>query len=294
MAEIDATDYRLAISQQQAAIARAELRLAQEQAEAEAAVRAWKQLEGEREAGTLVRREPQIRDAKLALAAAKSQLERSQLDLQRTKVMLPFGGRVRSVTADLGQTVQRGQRLAIVIDTSELEVRLPIPLADTGFLDLPLLGSTDNGPEVELTAEFGGQRNVWTGRIVRTEGEIDRRTRQLTVIARVAPPRGQSSSVAPPLLVGMFVEARIVGRKVDGVFVLPRSAVEAERVWIVVPPGEGEQHSRLRQCVVDVLRKDRDTVVVRSGLSAGDQICLTTLDVPVDDMIVRVADSEEQ
>ena len=40
--------------------------------------------------------------------------------------------------------------------------------------------------EVTLTADFAGRVHEWKGTIVRAEGEIDRRTRQLTLIARVA------------------------------------------------------------------------------------------------------------
>jgi multidrug efflux pump subunit AcrA (membrane-fusion protein) len=154
--EIDATDYELQITQQIAAVARAELRLMQEQAEASAAVRAWEQIEGNAPTDPLARREPQIRDAKLALAAAKAQQKRAETDLLRTRVQVPFSGRVRSVHADIGQTVQRGQRMAVVLDTSGLEVRLPIPLRETAFVDLPLGDRTDDGPKVELTADFAG------------------------------------------------------------------------------------------------------------------------------------------
>ncbi|HEB54198.1 MAG TPA: efflux RND transporter periplasmic adaptor subunit, partial [bacterium] len=130
LVEIDASDYRLMVTQQQAAVARAELRLQQEEAEAAAALRAWRKLEGDKPADPLVLREPQIRDAKMAVAAAKAQLERANNDLLRCRVQLPFAGRVRSVHADIGQTVQRGQRLAVVLDTSAFEVRLPISLDD--------------------------------------------------------------------------------------------------------------------------------------------------------------------
>ena len=143
LVEIDPTDFRLAITQQEAAVARAELRLAQEQAEAEAALRAWRKLEGDRPAAPLVLRAPQINEARASVEAAKAMLQRAQTDLARCRVQLPFAGRVRSVHADIGQTVQRGQRLAVTMDTSELEVRLPVPLRDAGFADLPIGATVD-------------------------------------------------------------------------------------------------------------------------------------------------------
>jgi RND family efflux transporter MFP subunit len=285
LVEIDPTDYRLAIHQQESAVARAELRLLQEEAEAESAVRAWKQLEGDRPADPLVRREPQIKDATLAVEAAKAQLERARTDLLRCKVQLPFAGRVRSVHADIGQTVQRGQRLAVVLDTGELEVRLPIPLHDAGFVDLPLAGSTDDGPKVELSAEFAGRRRSWPGRIVRIEGELDRKTRQLTAVARV---RATGDN---PLLVGMFVDATIRGRLAEQVFAVPRAAVfQGDQVWLVTErtDDDGVKSRHLERRTVEVLRAERDRVLVQTGLVAGDRVCVTSMQAPVDGMKVRV------
>ena len=292
--EIDPADFELAIVQQEAAVARAKLKLAQERAEADAAVRAWKQLEGDRAADPLVRREPQIQDAELALAAAEAMLQKSRLDLARTKVQLPFAGRIRSVHADLGQTVQRGQRLAIVLDTSEVEVRLPIPLSAAEFVALPFAGTTDDGPEVELSAEFAGDRHTWRGRIVRTEGEVDRKTRQLTVVARVrarAAAGDHGEGDGPPLLVGMFVAARISGRAAANAVTVPPEAVHpGDHVFVVRRDGDV---LRIERREVEVLHAERDRVVLKGGVAAGEQVCVTSLDAPVDGMKVRVAAAAE-
>ncbi|MFT4842914.1 MAG: multidrug efflux system membrane fusion protein [Planctomycetota bacterium] len=293
--EIDATDYELQITQQIAAVARAELRLMQEQAEASAAVRAWEQIEGNAPTDPLARREPQIRDAKLALAAAKAQQKRAETDLLRTRVQVPFSGRVRSVHADIGQTVQRGQRMAVVLDTSGLEVRLPIPLRETAFVDLPLGDRTDDGPKVELTADFAGMPCTWHGSIVRVAGEIDRQTRQLTAIARVT-----RTPDSKPLLVGMFVEARISGREVQDVFRVPSSALHSgDHLWIVEAVADEADEAkettyRLRDRVVTVLRTERAHAILKAGLQAGERVCLSSLQAPIDGMKVRIREPENE
>ncbi len=295
LVEIDATDYELLITQKMAAVARAELRLMQEQAEAAAAVRAWEQIEGNAPIDRLARREPQIRDAKLAVASAQAQQKRAETDARRTRVQLPFSGRVRSVHADIGQTVQRGQRLAVALDTSELEVRLPIPLRETAFVDLPLGDRTDDGPKVEITADFAGAPCTWQGSIVRIEGEIDRRTRQLTAIARVT-----RTADSQPLLVGMFVEARILGREVQDVFRVPSSALHSgDHIWIVEAVEDDTADNikttyRLRDRVVTVLRTERDHAILKDGLQAGEQVCLSSLQAPVDGMKVRIREPKNQ
>ncbi len=290
LVSIDPQDFQRAISQQEAAVARAELRLMQEEAEAEAALRAWQNLEGDRPADPLVLRAPQIKDARMALQAAEAMLERSRMELARCQVQLPFSGRVRSVHADIGQTVQRGQRLAVVLDTHELEVRLPIPLDEAGFADLPLGRSVADGPEVELTADFAGAPRTWRGRVVRVEGELDRRTRQLTAVARVQPTGGT------PLLVGMFVEAVIRGHRAEGVFAVPRAAMtDDSSLWLVVEGADddGVTRQRLVKREVEVLRTERERVLIQSGVAAGERVCLSILQAPVDGMLVRTSEGQD-
>jgi RND family efflux transporter MFP subunit len=287
---IEATDYELAIVQQEAAIARAELRLLQEKAEADTALRAWKQLEGDKPPDSpLVTRAPQVNEAEKALAAARAALEQARLNLQRTEVKAPFKGRVRRVTLDVGQQVVAGQAVAEIYATDLAEVRLPIPDAEAAFLELPLHaggGVPSRGPEVVLEAEFAGQQHRWTGWIDRTEGEVDRRTRQLTVVARVPDPYGNGESRdRPPLALGMFVHARISGRTFADVCAIPRQALRPDGfVWLV----DGENRLRARR--VEVLRQQRDTVLLRGGIQAGDLVCVTPLDTATDGMLVRTAD----
>lgn len=288
---IERADYELAIVQQQANVARAELRLLQERAEASAAVRAWQELEGEQAADPLVTRAPQIRDAEANVAAAKAQLDQAQLNLDRTQVKAPFPGRVQNARVDLGQLVQAGQTLAQLYGIEFVEIRLPIPAADTAFLDLPIHWTdqaASRGAAVDFTAEFGGERHHWAGEIVRTGGEIDRRTRQVTVVARVEAPyaRGDSAS-RPPLAVGLFVQARIQGRQFHGVVALPRTALHGDgEVWVI------DAEHRLQRRRVEVLRAEADRVLLRSGVAAGERICITPLELPTDGMPVRPTDAD--
>ncbi len=286
---IDDADYRLQIAGREADVARAELRLAQEKAEAEAAVAAWRRLEGDRAADPLVTRAPQLAEAERSLQAARAALERAQLDLERTALRLPFAGRVRSGTVTAGQLVMPGQTLAQVYPTDAVEVRLPVPDRDLQFLDLPQPTGGDGaptGPAVTLRAEFAGQVHEWPATIDRSEGEIDRRTRQLTLVARVRDPFATAPDrQRPPLAVGLFVQARITGRTFDGMVALPREALRADGTVMVL-----DAENRLRTARIEVLRQEQDRVLVRSGLRDGQRVCLTALDTATDGMMVRLAD----
>jgi len=77
------------------------------------------------------------------------------------------------------------------------------------------------------------------------------------------------------------VNASIGGRLEEGVFALPRSAVHRGPHVLVV---EGEA---LRIRAVEVVRISGDEALVR-GLSDGDLVCLSNLEITVDGMAVRV------
>jgi len=233
-----------------------------------------------------------------------AKLERAERDMERTEIRAPYQGRVRSENVDVGQFASRGISLAKLYATDYAEVRLPLPDRDLFYLDIPFAlsgeGSVSDadsaeiprGPEVLLRAEFAGEPRTWSGRIVRTEGEIDAKSRMVHLVARVEDPYGQTGPIgSAPLSVGLFVEAEIQGREAEGVFVLPRIALRTdagdELVYVV------DAEDRLRFKAVNVVRAQREDVVIDSGLKPGDRVCVSPLVAAVDGMAVRTADAPE-
>ena len=290
--EIDQREYELAVVRARAAIAQAELRLATEQEEAAVARKEWESL-GQGEPRPLVVRAPQIAEAKAMLASAEAAYEKAEYDLERTVVKAPFAGRVREKRVDVGQFVSRGSSVARLYSVDYAEVRLPIPDSDLEFVNLPLAyrGQRESarGPSVALMANFAGRRHRWQGRIVRTEGEIDPRTRMIQAIARVADPYGRARPGRPPLAVGMFVEAEIYGKAAANVFVLPRIVLRGTDQVLVV-----DKDDRLRFRTVDILRTESDQVIIRSGLEAGERVANSVVEAAVDGMKVQVLEERNE
>ena len=283
---LDRRDYELAVDQARSLVAQAEVALAQQQAEAEVAAAEWHEL-GEGEPSALTLRQPQVAQARAALAAAEAQLSRAELDLERTAIRAPYAGRVRQKSVDLGQFLARGTPLGRIHATDVAEVRLPVPDDELAFLDLDLGATSRPGPEVTLGAELAGRWQTWDGRVHRSEGELDPRTRMLPLVVRVEDPYGLRSKDdgRSPLMVGLFVEATITGHSRDGLFVVPRSAIrDGDRVLVV------DAEDRLRFRAVEVLRLQGDTAVLGDGIEAGERLCVSPLDVAVEGMTVRVAE----
>ncbi len=293
LVRLDDADFRAAVEGARAAVARARSEEA----------RARKQRDRQRslkEAG--VASEARIDDADNTFRAADAmlrearvRLENAERDLARTEIRASYAGRVRNEAVDVGQFVNRGTPIARLYAVDWAEVRLPVPDRELRFLDLPLHyrplpnGGADaapasDGPAVRLSAEFAGRSHEWAGRVVRTEGEIDPKSRMITLVARVEDPYAAGDDGRPPLAVGLFVRAEISGREVPDAFVLPRGALHGDHEVLVLANG-----STLEVRPVDVLRLERDEVVIGGGLEAGDTVCVTPLPGAIDGMQVRVA-----
>jgi RND family efflux transporter MFP subunit len=244
---------------------------------------------GEGEPPALVPREPQLAEARAALSSAEATLATAELDLSRTEVRAPFDGRVRTESAEVGQFLMRGGPVATVYGTDYAEVRLAIPDDQLGFLDLPSLRRTltepnrDQALPVRLATTLSGTEYTWEGFIARTEAEVDPKTRVIYSVARVKDPYSREEPGRPPLMVGMYVRAEIPGRKLENVKTIPRLALRGRDLVLVV-----DEENRIRRRQIRILRKDGERVLVESGLSVGERLCVTDLDRAVEGMKVNV------
>lgn len=284
---IDPRDYELAVDRARAVVAQAEVRLAREEEEAELAMQEWQRL-GSGEATDLALRKPQLEDARAALQAARASQEQARLSLERTRIRAPYEGRVLSKVVDLGQFVNPGAPVARIYAVEYAEIRLPVPHEQLAYLDLVYNARSElepaSRPKALVHAVFAGAPRIWEGEIVRIEGEIDARTRMVNLVARVVAPYDQDGDPArAPLFAGLFVEVEILGRVARDVAVVPRTALrDTDQVLVI------DEDSRLRFRRVDLLRLEAENALIRSGLSGGERICVSTLDAVVEGMQVRI------
>ncbi len=284
---IDRRDYELALTQAKLSVAQAELRLKTEEQEGKIARLEWKRL-NEGFAPPLVAREPQLLEAKATLEAAKAGFQQAKINLERTQIRAPYAGRVRIKNVDVGQYLTPGMSTATIYAVDYAEVRLPLPDDKLAFLDIPVnlrkSLSSDNGPEIILRARFAGKEHEWKGYLSRIEGEIDARSRMIHVVARVKDPyRIKMNSNRPPLTVGMFVNAEIIGKEIDNVIIIPRSALRDNNRVLVI-----DEKNRLRFRPVNVVRIESENVYVDSGLEDGERICISPIQAVVDGMPVTI------
>ena len=278
--EIDPLDYEVALEQARASLAAAKSELTNAKKAYERLLDLAKQQSASQSQQDDVLNRLRFGQASIREAAAR--LSRAERDISRTKIKAPYDGRVRSKRVDIGQFVNRGAPIASLYATDFAEVRLPLHDEELAHLDLPLAGQeSPNQPTAILRARFAGANHTWEGKIVRTEGELDPKTRMINVVAQVEAPYERSGN-RPPLAIGLFVEAEIIGNTVDNVYIIPRSALQAnEQIYVL------SSEYRLQFRDVNILRTVEEDVYITSGFKSGETICLSTISNAVEGMLVE-------
>ncbi len=276
---IDNRDYQSTLDRANATIKRSEAELEHARFE----YQRLQQLE-QRQLASRSQSENALRAQRVAEAAhddAEAIQRQAARDLTRTELKAPFDGRVRTERVDVGQFIARGTSIASLYASDYFEIRLPVADRQLAYLNIPAgyQASADDATttEVNLSAEFGGQNLTWFGHVVRTEAEIDMKSRMVNVIARV---RGDEQT--DPLSVGLFVKAVIAGREVENVVVLPRSALRNGNQVLIV-----DADNRLFHRTIEPLRLFEDQVIIRHGLNDGDRVCISQLQTVIDGMKVN-------
>ena len=264
--KIESDDYEFALARTEAALAQAEQRLAEEQGRSRQAKREWREL-GSAEANDLFLRKPQLRAAELAVTAAEADVASSKLALDRTVIRAPFDGRVLQKRADLGQFVGNGTPLVQVYAIEALELRLPISDAQLALLPESLLTSSGGlvGSSAAITVSIGDKVWNFSAPIVRSEAEIDRRSRVANLIAEFSG-NPEVEEGRPALTPGVFARAEILGRPVPDVIELSNTALSPDGHILVV-----NDQSKLERRDVAVVNREKDRVWI-SGIKSGETV----------------------
>jgi RND family efflux transporter MFP subunit len=287
---IDNTNYKNAIIIASAEVSQRELELKTEQNLANLAVRDFQLLGNNRRPNEIASRKPHIAATLANLQASKIRLQQARDDLNKTRVLAPYEGRLLTRSVDIGQFVTPGTLLGQVYSTDYVEVRLPLSLADYEQLKLPenfrnqqSKTNTDK-PEVKFAARYGNKSYEWTGRVVRASPAMDARTRQISVIAQIEDPfTKKSGSDAPPIKIGQFLQAEIIGTTLRNVFVIPTAATRQNREVMIYDEG------KVRILPIEVLASDKDKLVIaEDSLPALAKLIVTPMPSAKDGMTVRL------
>jgi RND family efflux transporter MFP subunit len=206
-----------------------------------------------------------------AVAAARAQLEQTQILMADAVVRAPIAGTVAKRNVQSGEKVAFDAPLLSIVDLSQLEVQAQVPVSDVTQLKVGMPAQV----EVEGIA---GRR--FAGRVERINPSTEPGTRTINVY--VSLPNEDSL-----LRAGMFARVALVTSAEAEVPALPISALRVDNgttfVWTLV---DGKLVRRL----VDVGRRDERAQMaeIAGGLTASDTVIATKFDNLKDGLAAKV------
>ncbi|MDF7807701.1 efflux RND transporter periplasmic adaptor subunit [Pontiellaceae bacterium B12219] len=280
---IDPVDYELALADAESKLEAARFSYKQELGRQEVAKREWELLKSDDATELemeLALRVPHLAADEAALKAAEAALKKAQINLERTRLTAPFNALVLDRNVHVGSQANLQVQLGELVGTDAYWVTLSIPVDRLNWVSIP-------GSAVEIQSTSGAIRN---GRVIKLMGSLEEKGRMARLLVEVKDPLCLKPENAgkQPLLLGEFVKVVIDGKELEDVFSVPRNALrEGSVVWIATP------ENKLDIRPVDVLWRDAEKVIFRDGLKNGEQIIISDINTPINEMDVNTGQNKK-
>jgi RND family efflux transporter MFP subunit len=284
IARIDGTNYVAALRTAEQSLEAARLELRLEEGRAAVAEREWNLLGPADRAGRdpdLALRKPQLAVARASVRAAEAHLDRAQMDVSRTRLVAPFDSVVVQEAVDVGQVVSLGTQVATLVGSTHARVTVSIPVDQLDVVEVA--GQPNAAGQVPergtaatvIQALADGSQVVRQGEVIGVSGQLDPQTR--TALLTVDIPGALDPALGSrPLLPGAFVSVELQGAGIGSAYRLPRTALsDGDTVWVV------DAESTLQRRSVSVAWSLPDAVVLRDGISPGDQVVVSAMSNPL-------------
>jgi membrane fusion protein, multidrug efflux system len=209
-----------------------------------------------------------VMTARANVANAVSQLGLARRNLSYALVFSPIDGFVAERTADIGEYVSPNAKIATIVRTNPLRVRIDIPEQAIPVVTV--------GQSVSVTTSAWPDRN-FSGRIARISPNVTPTSRTLTVEAEI----DNSSGALKP---GQFATVRILQSRAEPAVLVPSRAVRSEsgvnRVFVIK---DGHAEERLVQLGLT----ESDLVEIKSGIAGDESVATSNVEQLSNGMAVR-------
>ena len=206
--------------------------------------------------------------ARTNVANAEAALALAKQNLSYAVIPSPMDGFVSERTADLGEYVSPQQKVATIVRTNPLRVRIDVP--------------EQSIPEVRVGQSVSAMTSAWpdrnfSGRVARIAPNVSAQSRTLTVEAEI----DNSSGALKP---GQFATVRILEERAEPAVLVPARAVVTEagvsRVF-VIKNGHAEQR------LVQTGQTEGDLIEIRQGVAADELVATSNQQQLTDGVAVK-------
>ncbi|WP_299019365.1 HlyD family secretion protein [uncultured Photobacterium sp.] len=219
--------------------------------------------------------------AQAQLEVNQSRVAEARRSLEKTVITLPVDARISSVGIEQNQVVNAQQSMVVAHGIDTVEIDAQVALHDMQVLASSLTQYTahaDGRPradQLDLTASIqlssGSFTQQWPAKVARISDTVSANQATVGVILEVSQDYSQlSPESAPPLVNGMFVEARLAGQP-NAHWVIPERALHGDKIYLV---GEG---NTLEIKPITVLFRREGKVAIRGELSANQELIVNDL-----------------
>jgi RND family efflux transporter MFP subunit len=209
-----------------------------------------------------------VRTSQSAADAAQTQIASAQKAIGDAVIYSPISGYVSERTADVGEFASTTQKVATIVRTSVLRMRIDVPEQSIGLIQ--------NGQAVSIQTTAYPDRN-FAGTIVRTSPNLNATSRTLIVEAEV-------ENVGGLLKPGQFATVRITQTTPKPTVMIPVSAVKTEgetnKVFVV-------KNGRAEERIVKLGVLENERIEVQQGVQENEQVAVGNIGQIYDGVSVR-------
>lgn len=294
IAKIDQRDYQTALNQAWAGVKEARSGLELEKGRQVVAKKEWELMSDTRSKGRshsdLALRKPQLANALARLSSARSAYAQAKRNLERCVLHSPMNAIVNMEAAEVGQLVGPQTRLAVLVGADKYRIRVSIPVSRLPWIRLPD-EEGGSGARAEIIHEAGqGVTIRRQGRVIRLLGSLETAGRMARLLVEVDDPLGRGSAkdeTGLPLLIDAYVRVEMDGPQLDGVFVIPRTAIrEGDRIWIM------DNDNKLEIRKLEIIWRRENDVYVKEGIKDGEYIVTSNIPTPIPGLWLRADNND--
>ena len=261
LAKLETVDLELELKSQQAQLEQAKANIALVQADqilAKEELLLLNNIDGFSIDESLVLREPQLTVAKAKVSVAKNNVEKAELNLSRTSVLMPFDGKIISKDIGTGSKVSTNTSLFSVVNTDVYWLEVKIPHKFLALFDKQQLADVSQ-------TRLWGEGKYRKAKFVSILPELDNKDRQVKVLLAIDDPQTEKSN-QPQVFLNDFLNVQLKGKPIKNAWTIKHSWLQSDNtIWVV------DKKSTLQKRAIDVLFKGRDVIYVRTEIKPGDR-----------------------
>jgi len=198
-------------------------------------------------------------------------IKKEELRLKKYSIYAPFDGAIISVKMQVGAIANPGTQLANIINTTNLELEVPVEVNSAKWLKI--------GDNVKVYNE--SKTTEWLGKIIRKASEVDVATQSISLFINI------KSTKAKPVYKGQYLIAEFSGIKLEQVMEIPRSAVfNSNEVFVVA--------DTVLQKKEIIVKKINQKTLFFSGIEKGIDIVVEPLISANENTKVKILGREEK